>query len=161
MLIGALVVVFIIMGTVLDVSLNLDYYLACGIGMSGAVVLIGLLYHADMSPRPTADGVRDALAVSFFLVYLLLVIFSVYSAGPVDQNGHPVTNPETTKALLGSFSSVATVVVSAYFVTGSVDKFTQSRRATDGGKSNATDQDKDQRQDATKSKDNTPAAGQD
>jgi Na+/proline symporter len=146
-LIGSLVVAFIALGTALDVSLNLDYYLACGIGMSGAVVLIGLLYHADVSRRPTADGVRDALAVSFFLVYLLLVIFSIYSVGPVDQNGQPLTNPETTKALLSSFSSVATVVVSAYFVTGSVDKFTESRRATDGGKSRPTDQNKDERQD--------------
>jgi hypothetical protein len=124
----------LVTGTVLDLTLDRDFYLACGISITAVVTVTGLLFHGIAIEGATrTDAVRNTIACSFLLIYLLLVIYSIFFA----SNKQP-PSPETV-TLLNSFTTMATVVFGFYFTAGSVDKYIESRRET----SNATNDEKD------------------
>ena len=111
-------------GTYLDIRLDEDFYLAGGISIAGIALFIGLIYHAlTLRKGRTSDGVRDAVACAFLAIYIILVTFAVFfSNAPAHTNVYPQTS-----SLLSSFTSIAAVVVSFYFATGSVDKFIERK----------------------------------
>jgi hypothetical protein len=105
----------------INLALGVDAIEALGIAVVGVATFIALLYHA-LEVRRSTDGVRDAIAGAFVLVYLLLVIFATFF---VSGGGQP--NPETV-TLLNSFTTIAAVVLGFYFTTGTVDKYLSQRR---------------------------------
>ena len=119
----------LIMGaaTFVDLATQQDFFLACGITIAAIILFTGLIYHALVLRKGrTSDGVRDAIACTFVLVYLVLVVYTVFFRNaPV----HTTLFPQTT-ALLSSFTSVSAIVVGFYFTTGSFDKFIENRRSS-------------------------------
>jgi hypothetical protein len=79
-----------------------DIYEGLGVAVVSIATFFALLYHA-LEVRRSADAVRDAIAGSFVLVYLLLVISSTWFVG-----GAPPLDPAAV-TLLNSFTTVAGV----------------------------------------------------
>ncbi len=98
-----------------------DIYEGLGVAVVSIATFFALLYHA-MEVRRSAEAVRDAIAGSFVLVYLLLVILTTWFVG-----GAPPLDPAAV-TLLNSFTTVAGVVLGFYFATGTVDKYLSGRR---------------------------------
>jgi len=120
--------VVIAAGTIIDEVANRSFYLACGFSIAAVILLVGLLYHAlTIRKGNITDGIRDAIACTFLLVYLLLVVYAVFfkTASP-----NETLSPQTT-SLLASFTSVTAIVVGFYFATGSFDKFVEHRKTSD------------------------------
>lgn len=116
----------LIAGTIIDILLQYDFYLACGIAVAGTITFVSLLYHSLVIREGSkSDGVRDSIACSFLFVYLLLVIYSVFFASS-NTNSHPAPETET---LLNSFTTATSIVIGFYFATGTVDKFAKSRKS--------------------------------
>jgi hypothetical protein len=77
--------------------------------------------------------VRDAIACTFLLVYIILVIYGVFFAHP-GPGVAVAPYPEAT-ALINSFTTVASVVIGFYFAAGTADKFVRSRRRSEKSES--------------------------
>lgn len=115
--------------TIVDIRTDHDFYLACGICIAAIMLFVGMIYHAlTVRKDRVTDGVRDAIACTFILVYLLLVVYTLFfKNAPANTELFPQTS-----TLLSSFTSVAAVVVGFYFATGSLDKFIESRKEPSG-----------------------------
>lgn len=78
-------------------------------------------YERTVQGEPGAKAMRDAIAASVVLMYLVLVAWSVFFASGGPSN-------TVTSQLLTSFTSITGVVVAFYFTSVTVDQVTRTRR---------------------------------
>lgn len=78
-------------------------------------------YERTVQGEPGAKAMRDAIAASVVLMYLVLVAWAVFFASGGPSN-------TITSQLLTSFTSITGVVVAFYFTSVTVDQVTRTRR---------------------------------
>lgn len=78
-------------------------------------------YERTVQGEPGAKAMRDAIAASVVLLYLVLVSWAVFFASGGPSN-------TITSQLLPSFTSITGVVVAFYFTSVTVDQVTRNRR---------------------------------
>jgi hypothetical protein len=78
-------------------------------------------YERTVQGEPGAKAMRDAIAASVVLLYLILVSWAVFFASGGPQN-------TITSQLLPSFTSITGVVVAFYFTSVTVDQVNRTRR---------------------------------
>jgi protein-S-isoprenylcysteine O-methyltransferase Ste14 len=78
-------------------------------------------YERTVQGEPGAKAMRDAIAASVVLMYLVLVSYAVFFASGDSSN--PITSQ-----LLTSFTSITGVVVAFYFTSVTVDQVIRTRR---------------------------------
>jgi hypothetical protein len=78
-------------------------------------------YERTVQGEPGAKAMRDAIAASVVLMYLVLVSYSVFFASGGPQN-------TITSQLLPSFTSITGVVVAFYFTSVTFDQVTRNRQ---------------------------------
>ncbi|MBO0882456.1 MAG: hypothetical protein J2P17_19415 [Mycobacterium sp.] len=116
-----------------------DFGYICGAGVLAVVTFYAVWsYERHTRDSTSADAMREAIAASFVLVYLLLVIWAIFFNDVPSGSGEQ-TNP-ITKDLLQSFTYVTGVVVGFYFASVAVGKFArngaknEARSSTTSGK---------------------------
>lgn len=109
-----------------------DAFLSVGLGIAAVTTLVGLLDYAGRSE--TSFDLRDALAVSVMVVWLMLVAqvaFFAPSQANTDGTTSGVASPEqlraTTQQMLGNFTTVVGLVVAFYFGGKSVERVVATR----------------------------------
>lgn len=78
-------------------------------------------YERTVQGEPGAKAMRDAIAASVVLMYLVLVSYAVFFAAGDSPN-------TITSQLLTSFTSITGVVVAFYFTSATIDQVTRTRQ---------------------------------
>lgn len=103
---------------------------------------VWLIQRSRVYKNPTTDSMRDAIAASFVVTYLVLVGWSAFFnyAVSVEESREAALAP-LTQTLISNFTILTGLVVGFYFGTEAIKQVVQARETKTNSEPGATDKD--------------------